>query len=215
MITVWVLLAAAMIVVATVCWLTIPLSGSAGTVTPPPATTSLNGVINPKGMAPSRPWRFLIIHQASSVPVAGKMPAKEPTAPETDTAAACHFIIGNGRISGLADGQIVATQRWFDQLDGAHTKLAGHPEFNTDGIGICVLGDFDRQKPTLLQMTSLELLAIALGNRYNIPMEHVLEHGEIERTHCPGLLFPMDSLLRDLRQSHLANLVKTTSADGP
>ncbi len=69
MLTVWVLLAASMTVVAVVGWAILPQSGAApgpgGGVS---AMDTLTQVINPKDMAPSRPWRFIIIHHAARRP---------------------------------------------------------------------------------------------------------------------------------------------------
>jgi N-acetyl-anhydromuramyl-L-alanine amidase AmpD len=64
-------------------------------------------------------------------------------------------------------------------------------------------------------MTRLQGLILALQNRYNIPMERVLAHSDVERVHCPGLLFPTDQLLRELRQAHLERLVKSPTSETP
>ena len=215
MLTVWLLLAASMTVVAVIGMLILPKGGAAPGPGGAMALESLTSVISPKQMAPARPWRFIIIHHATNPPAAPR-PAKPGAEATAETPSSSHFIIGSGRSGGLTDGQIIATPRWTDQLDGAHTRVPGHLEFNTEAIGICLLGDFDRQKPTAFQMTSLERLILALQDRYNIPLERVLAHSDVDsKVRCPGLLFPMEPLLRELRQAHLERLTKSLTSDTP
>ncbi len=64
-------------------------------------------------------------------------------------------------------------------------------------------------------MTSLQRLILALQDRYNIPLERVLFHSDLEKVHCPGLLFPTEPLLRELRQAHLEHLLKPTTSEAP
>jgi N-acetyl-anhydromuramyl-L-alanine amidase AmpD len=78
-----------------------------------------------------------------------------------------------------------------------------HPEYNTEGIGICLVGNFDRQPPTAAQMTSLEILVLALSRRYEIPLDRIVGHGELKNTQCPGRLFPMEKFLMDLREASI------------
>jgi len=110
------------------------------------------------------------------------------------------FVIGNGKGSG--DGEVEVTYRWRDQVAGAH--VGGTPEnwANVDGIGICLVGDYTKTRPTYRQMQSLKQLVRFLQERYKIPTERVYGHcetpGYTRGTVCPGHLFPMATFKRSL-----------------
>lgn len=101
------------------------------------------------------------------------------------------FVIGNGTDS--TDGQVEVTFRWRRQITGAHCKT---PEnwANEDGIGICLVGNFNNSRPTERQMQSLVSLTRFLKNRYGISNSHIYGHGTTPGAHvtdCPGSMFPM------------------------
>jgi hypothetical protein len=109
------------------------------------------------------------------------------------------FVIGNGTDSG--DGEIEATFRWRNQIPGAHTGGTPGNWANVDGIGICLVGDFDRSSPTSRQMQSLVRLVQFLQKRYGIPNSRVYGHGTTPGGHitdCPGRRFPMNWLKSNL-----------------
>jgi hypothetical protein len=109
---------------------------------------------------------------------------------------AYHFVIGNGTSSG--DGQIEIGNRWVVQLAGGHV----HSDYlNYIAIGICLVGDFNRDLPTRAQYDALDELIRYLrqrvgkiDGRYSI----VLGHKEINPrpTDCPGNRFPLNWLHR-------------------
>jgi N-acetylmuramoyl-L-alanine amidase len=94
-----------------------------------------------------------------------------------------HFVIDNGR--GGADGQIEVGPRWPVQKWGAHDNALDN-RYNLYGIGICLVGDFNKTHPTVAQRRSLIRLVTYLMQKYNIPADHVLGHGETKDTECPG-----------------------------
>ena len=67
---------------------------------------------------------------------------------------------------------------------------------NLNGIGICLVGDFNRTRPTDSQMESLVELLDSLLRYY--PTARVVPHREIGGSHtcCPGLKFPIEKLQR-------------------
>jgi hypothetical protein len=105
---------------------------------------------------------------------------------------AYHFVIGNGTSTG--DGQIEIGDRWRRQINGGHV----HSDYlNNIALGICLVGDFNRDLPSRAQLESCEELIRYLrqrcgkvGNHYPI----VLPHKEINpprwSTDCPGDRFP-------------------------
>jgi N-acetyl-anhydromuramyl-L-alanine amidase AmpD len=101
-----------------------------------------------------------------------------------------HFVIGNG--DGMTDGAIESTFRWRTQIQGAHAGSA-NKDYNERGIGICLVGNFEKAPPTPAQKRSVKLLVQTLRNEYRIPASEVVGHKEIRAasTECPGKFFPM------------------------
>ena len=105
------------------------------------------------------------------------------------------FVIGNGIDSG--DGQVEVTFRWRKQIPGAHCGGTANNWANKDGIGICLVGNFDRTVPTKRQMESLLKLVRFLQKRYGIPKSRIYGHKYTPGarvTDCPGDRFPMARL---------------------
>jgi hypothetical protein len=104
------------------------------------------------------------------------------------------FVIGNGTDSG--NGQVEVTFRWHQQRTGAHCKTPNNWA-NEEGIGICLVGDFNRRSPTWAQMQSLVKLVTFLQRRYRIPPSRIYGHGEtpgVRVTGCPGRNFSVARL---------------------
>ena len=105
------------------------------------------------------------------------------------------FVIGNGSDSG--DGEVEPTYRWRGQLTGAHAGGTPGNWANEEGIGICLVGNFNQSAPTSRQMESLAKLVRFLQQRYHIPKSRVFGHGSVPGGHvtdCPGKHFPMNWL---------------------
>lgn len=101
------------------------------------------------------------------------------------------FVIGNGTDS--TDGQVEVTFRWKEQKVGAHCKTPDNWA-NQDGIGICLVGNFNETRPTAKQLDSLVKLTDFLQRRYGISQSRIYGHGATPGAHitdCPGKLFPM------------------------
>jgi N-acetyl-anhydromuramyl-L-alanine amidase AmpD len=95
-----------------------------------------------------------------------------------------HFVIGNGTDSG--NGRVEVGARWPKQKWGAHAKTPDN-EYNDYGIGVCLVGNFDIERPTPQQMQSLAKLTAYLMKTYRIPSSRVLGHADTGRaTQCPG-----------------------------
>lgn len=105
-----------------------------------------------------------------------------------------HFVINNGlrkRGYGKADGLVQVGERWLKQLTGAHCRENGDSSnyYNEHTIGICLIGDFEKTRPTQQQMRSLSKLVRFLKSRYRIPSRQIKGHGDIKPTKCPGKNF--------------------------
>ncbi len=113
-----------------------------------------------------------------------------------------HFVIGNG--TGSGDGVVEVGSRWNRQKHGAHCKTPDN-YFNEHGIGICLVGDFTKSRPTPRQMASLERLVAFLADRCGIPPERVTTHQAVtHKTRCPGN-FPIAMVRRSLASGATAS----------
>jgi hypothetical protein len=140
-------------------------------------------------------WRYIVIHHtASDVGSLGKIDQWHKS--KGWDGCGYHFVIGNGTNS--SDGLIQVSQRWLDQGVGAHTRLAdgfardrglAANYYNECGIGIVLVGNFDNGPPDARQMASLAKLLNYLMDRCQIPESHVVTHGGVDQTHCPGHYF--------------------------
>jgi LysM repeat protein len=99
-----------------------------------------------------------------------------------------HFVIANGTY-GKEDGQIEVSPRWVRQEDGAHCKASG---MNHSGIGICLVGNFSKERVSAKQLDSLVSLVKVLKDYYRIPLGNIMGHGQVPgaATECPGNYFP-------------------------
>lgn len=107
-----------------------------------------------------------------------------------------HYII-------LPDGTV--QQGRPEHCQGAHAQ--GYNSY----IGICLVGDFSTAdnpdgergltEPTEAQMHALTELCRTLRQKYQIPMQAVIRHSDVNHnTECPGNRFPFEALLKTLQQ---------------
>ena len=104
-------------------------------------------------------------------------------------------MIGNG--TGSGDGQIEVAQRWNNQKQGVHCRNARSHDVDEYGIGICLVGDLDKQPPTPRQIAAAQALIAHLSQRYNIAQSRVETHAHLAATPtvCPGKYFPNEAIL--------------------
>ncbi len=135
------------------------------------------------------PWRYIVIHHSAT---------DSGSASQFDAwhkkkgweGLGYDFVIDNG--NGGPDGAVEVGYRWRQQKQGAHAG-PDSPR-NKDGIGICLVGDFTRTRPTAAQMRALSRLCNFLSGYCGIPRENYLLHGDVRQTACPGPNFPRDFL---------------------
>ncbi len=135
-------------------------------------------------------WKAIIIHHSATETGNMALFDREHKAKGWD-GVGYDFVIGNGSDSG--DGEVEVTFRWRQQVTGAHCKTPDNWA-NEDGIGICLVGNFNDRRPTKRQMDALVKLTDFLQKRYRIPQSRIYGHGETPQGHvtdCPGDLFPM------------------------
>ena len=110
-----------------------------------------------------------------------------------------HFVVGNG--TDTKDGQVEVGPRWARQKWGAHAKTSDN-RFNRYGIGICLVGNFDNERPTKAQLQSLSRLVAHLMKAYNVPADRIIGHGDTKAPECPG----RNVHIADIRQMATAQL---------
>jgi hypothetical protein len=118
------------------------------------------------------------------------------------------FVIGNGTMSG--DGQVETTFRWTQQLVGAHCKTNDNWA-NSYGVGIVLVGNFDKTHPSAKQMESLTKLIRYLQKRYHIPTDDIYGHGQTPGGHatdCPGKNFSVDNFRKMLQQQSSGPIIE-------
>jgi len=137
-------------------------------------------------------WRMIVVHHSASDKGGAKIFHEWHQGRGWDELG-YHFVIGNG--TDTQDGYVEVGSRWLKQKRGAHTK-SPDDSFNEYGIGICVVGNFENCKPTLVQMNSLRCLLAFLMARYNMNVDQLYCHREVKGndTLCPGKNFPMAEL---------------------
>jgi N-acetyl-anhydromuramyl-L-alanine amidase AmpD len=143
--------------------------------------------------APERPWRWIVIHHsATDAGSAAAFDNFHRNGRHWDELG-YHFVVGNG--GGSGDGAVEVGSRWPKQKWGAHCRVGDNEEYNYFGIGICLVGNFDRRRPSEAQMQSAARLVAYLAARYHIDDAHIIGHGSVGDTRCPGRCFPMSDLL--------------------
>jgi N-acetylmuramoyl-L-alanine amidase len=177
----------------------IPAPNASPLVTAPrimqPATTPRLGSNPWKPTVPSRDWQYLVIHHtatgAGSVESINASHLKNKDKNGNPwLGIGYHFVIGNG--DGMADGAIEPTFRWRSQIQGAHAG-SSNKDYNERGIGICLVGNFEKSPPTPAQKRSIKLLVQTLKSDYRISSANIVGHKDIRAsaTECPGKFFPM------------------------
>lgn len=120
---------------------------------------------------------------------------------------AYHFVIGNGTSSG--NGEIEIGHRWTAQLNGGHVAS---DYLNDISLGICLVGDYNRDQPTKAQMGALNELIAYLRQRVGTTQGRhatVYAHKEINPrpTDCPGKYFPYHWLHQAFGKGSLSYLL--------
>jgi hypothetical protein len=68
-----------------------------------------------------------------------------------------------------------------ESLQGAHVK-----DRNPRNLGIVVLGNFEKQRPTDAALRAIDMLVASKMDQYGVPVNKVMTHREWAATACPG-----------------------------
>lgn len=97
------------------------------------------------------------------------------------------------------DGTVVRGRPEWAQ--GAHAYQDSKHEANTDGIGVCLIGNFETSNPTEGQIESLAGLIQDIWLRY--PGIPIIGHKAVQPTACPGRNFPWSELKKRLEENQM------------
>jgi len=138
-------------------------------------------------------WKYIVVHNSGTRQGNAKIfDYYHRNVRKMPNGLAYQFVIGNGTSSG--NGQIEVGDRWRRQINGGHV----HSDYlNNIALGICLVGDFNRDLPTKEQLAALDelirYLRIRVGRIDGKPAI-VKAHKEINPpqwpTDCPGDRFP-------------------------
>jgi hypothetical protein len=132
-------------------------------------------------------WRAIIVHHSATDTGNASIFDKWHRERNHWEGVGYDFVIGNGTDSG--DGQIEVTFRWRKQIPGAHCGGTANNWANKDGVGICLVGNFNETTPSPRQVQSLVKLISFLQKRYGIPASRIYGHQDTPGariTDCPG-----------------------------
>ncbi len=141
-------------------------------------------------------WKHIVIHHSGSSRGSAKAFDRfHRIERHMENGLAYHFVIGNGRDMG--DGEIHVGDRWKRQIQGGHLSSYA---LNQISIGICLVGNFEKTKPTRKQMQQLEALTEYLMSTTSVPANRVTTHTRVHPKHtvCPGRHFPIASFKKKL-----------------
>jgi hypothetical protein len=151
----------------------------------------------------SQRWRYIVVHNSGTRQGNAKaFDYYHLHVRKMPNGLAYHFVIGNGTSTG--DGEIEIGNRWKRQINGGHV----HSDYlNNIALGICLVGDFNRDSPTKNQLEACDELIRYLRQRVGkieSKWAIVKPHREINPprwpTDCPGNRFPYEWIHSRYRQ---------------
>jgi len=74
-------------------------------------------------------------------------------------------------------------------------SIKGH---NTGAIAICMVGNFDYEKPTNLQILSIGYKVRNLMDEYNVEPNKIIFHREFSDKTCPGNNIKKDNFMKEI-----------------
>ncbi len=136
-------------------------------------------------------WVYIVVHNSGTRQGSAKaFDYYHRKVRKMENGLAYHFVIGNGTSTG--NGEIEIGNRWVRQINGGHVRSN---RLNEIALGICFVGDFNRDKPSQEQLDSLKELITYLRKRLGKTKgkyASVKSHKGINPvpTDCPGDRFP-------------------------
>ncbi len=168
-----------------------PLTWNA--IAPPPATAI-------------HPWRFIVLHHSASRGGDAQVIDRDHQSQNGWDGIGYHFVVGNGVDMPL--GRIEATFRWRQQSHGAHAgALLLQKPYNTDGIGVCLIGNYEQQAiDPYAERRLVELCAHLIDRIPTLSVGRIIGHRDVpgKSTACPGRGIDLERLRFLVRKELLA-----------
>lgn len=168
-----------------------PLTWSA--IAPPPATAI-------------HPWRFIVLHHSASRGGDAQVIDRDHQTQNGWDGIGYHFVIGNG--VDMPIGRIEATFRWRQQSNGAHAgALPLQKPFNSDGVGVCLIGNYEREAlDPFAERRLVELCAQLIDRIPTLSVGRIIGHRDVpgKSTACPGRGIDLERLRFLVRKELLA-----------
>ena len=145
-------------------------------------------------------WKYIVVHNSGTRQGNARIfDVYHLRVRKMQNGLAYHFVIGNGSSSG--NGEIEIGDRWTRQINGGHVAS---DYLNNIALGICLVGDFNRDKPTREQFEALDELITYLRSRVGkIKGKPAIVKGHKEinpkPTDCPGDRFDLGWLRQRFR----------------
>jgi hypothetical protein len=145
-------------------------------------------------------WKYIIIHNSGTRQGNARIfDVYHRRVRKMQNGLAYHFVIGNGNSSG--NGEIEIGDRWTRQINGGHVAS---DYLNNIALGICLVGDLNRDRPTPEQLAAIDELVTYLRSRVGkIKGKPAMVEGHKEinpkPTDCPGDRFDLKWLHQKFR----------------
>jgi N-acetyl-anhydromuramyl-L-alanine amidase AmpD len=98
-------------------------------------------------------------------------------------------------IERVGDEYVILPGRAENEV-GAHTK---EQKMNFQSLGICVVGNYDNERPPERAFKLLIDLCVRLCRKYDIPTGNIKAHHDYASYKtCPGKMFPMAELREEV-----------------
>ena len=133
-----------------------------------------------------RDWRYIVLHHSDTVRGSTAGIDKHHREVNGWDGVGYHFVIGNGH--GMRRGRIEYTFRWNQQREGAHAG-GTDKRYNENGIGICMIGDYEDHESDAFQLErSATLCACLIESVPELRVEYIIGHRDVpgKNTKCPG-----------------------------
>ena len=157
-----------------------PLSPDATSLFAISQPDSMDAVFQTRKPAEAGRWKFVYIHHSKT------LSGNALSVDQAGGSVADHFVIGNG--DGAEDGEIQLCPRWDAQQSAA--PPVGAKSIDPACISICVVGDFDHDRPTPTQLRRLGMLVNALQAKFHIAAEDVSVVSQSNNRAGIGRYFP-------------------------
>ena len=152
------------------------------------STDSLDQVFQTQAPVAAGRWRYIYVHHSRTT-------GGDAVGLSQQSGTADHFVIGNG--DGCIDGEIQMTQSWNHQLS-ITTPPQGASHMDPGCISICIVGDFDRTRPTETQLRRLGQLVGTLQDKLHIGAGDVQVYDLNQSAAGIGHSFPIASFRNEI-----------------